>query len=364
MTTTHEPRPSLNAETRLRHHPDLTATAFHESGHAVAALRSGLVLRSVDTIYTIDRFGAADYEHEHAPRETRELCLLAAGAAERRYTGSHRAMDAGDVEQVGILFKNSHLDPEIPYLKRQAGADAERQQIVNKWYAKAEAFVEREWMWIERVARALQRHERLTGAEVKTLCSHPVVHVDPPVTVDQDARASLALLPTPTGAPDHALVTKIVDTGHNGATKDDSRITAIAQTHTDIPVVDPADAAHAAFLAKYGNKPVTWKKLLAHEEYFFDEILIKIFTRQKAQIEELETRLNVQDAAIATLKAAPILKDAGIWRHGSTYAPGDVAQFKGSPWVCTKAHTASGTPDHSCWRLLLKSSHTSKDVRP
>src|SRR5688500_15921521 len=105
MTTTHETDPSLNAETRLQQHPDLTATAFHESGHAVAALRSGLVLRSVDVIYTTDRFGAADYEHEHAPLETRALCLLAAGAAERRYTGSPHAHDAGDVGQLRVLFR-------------------------------------------------------------------------------------------------------------------------------------------------------------------------------------------------------------------------------------------------------------------
>src|SRR4051794_26703063 len=117
-TTTHESLPSPNAETRLRQHPDLTSTAYHESGHAVAALRSGLVLRSVDVEYTVDRFGAADYEHENAPRETRALCLLAAGAAERKYTGSHRAHDAGDVDALRVLFRGSALDPDRPYTEQ------------------------------------------------------------------------------------------------------------------------------------------------------------------------------------------------------------------------------------------------------
>jgi hypothetical protein len=103
-----------DAETRLRDHPDLAATAFHESGHAVAALRHGIILESVDVVYTPDRFGAADYKHEHAPRETRALCLLAAGAAERRYTGSRRAHDAGDVNALRALFQGSALDPDRP----------------------------------------------------------------------------------------------------------------------------------------------------------------------------------------------------------------------------------------------------------
>ena len=57
---------------------------------------------------------------------------------------------------------------------------------------------------------------------------------------------------------------------------------------------------------------------------------------------------------IRDLEAQPFLKDAGTWRHGSTYRVGDVAQFKGARWVCTKAHTGSGAPDHSCFQLWEK----------
>ena len=65
--------------------------------------------------------------------------------------------------------------------------------------------------------------------------------------------------------------------------------------------------------------------------------------------------------AYTALKSTAYLKDAGIWRHGTTYAIGDVAQFSGSPWVCTKAHTADGpTADHAYWRLWVKSVKSGK----
>ncbi len=93
--------------------------------------------------------------------------------------------------------------------------------------------------------------------------------------------------------------------------------------------------------------------------------LTKVLTGlMKGIAKVLNERLATLEAEIAEFKARPLLRDAGIWRHGSSYVPGDVARFKGSPWVCTRAHTADGaTADHSYWRLWMKSGKNGRDAR-
>ena len=76
--------------------------------------------------------------------------------------------------------------------------------------------------------------------------------------------------------------------------------------------------------------------------------------RVDGRFEALEKRITELATELVELKAEPLLKNGGIWRHGSVYTPGDLAQFKGSRWVCTKAHAACGSPDHSCWQLWEK----------
>jgi hypothetical protein len=84
----------------------------------------------------------------------------------------------------------------------------------------------------------------------------------------------------------------------------------------------------------------------------------------KRAIAPLKERNAALEQEIAALKATAYLKDAGLWKHGATYALGDVAQFSGSAWVCTKAHRASGpTADHTCWRLWIKRGKDGKDAR-
>lgn len=109
----------------------------------------------------------------------------------------------------------------------------------------------------------------------------------------------------------------------------------------------------AEFLEKHGSRPVSYRTLttaLDATEGAFSKAL-----------KALKTELAEARSEIAALKATAYLKDAGLWRHGATYALGDVAQFSGSAWVCTKAHTANGpTVDHTCWRLWIK---RGKDAR-
>jgi hypothetical protein len=74
----------------------------------------------------------------------------------------------------------------------------------------------------------------------------------------------------------------------------------------------------------------------------------------KAHNQSLEQRIAELQQEIAALKSSAFLKDAGIWRHGAVYSPGDVVQFKGAPWICHRAHMANGSPDHACFRLWQK----------
>ena len=125
---------------------------------------------------------------------------------------------------------------------------------------------------------------------------------------------------------------------------------AIVRQHQ--PVLEtkqmPAPAPRAHALAKWFD---------SYTDAFLLPLLKDLFGKQKDRIATLE-------AEIAALKATAYLKDAGLWRHGATYALGDVAQFSGSAWVCTKAHTASGpTADHTCWRLWIKRGKDGKAAR-
>jgi hypothetical protein len=177
---------------------------------------------------------------------------------------------------------------------------------------------------------------------------------------EKDAARALARRTQARTPPTPAPATKAIETAPPSPPRADN-------SHDGVKVkADTADFDVAAFLARHGADAVTFKWLFKREAHVVSEILEE-FKSQMARIKELERRLVAQDAALAALKAVPTLKDAGIWRHGSSYTLGDVAQFKGSPWICTQAHVASGTPDHACWRLWLKSSHNGKDgkdVRP
>ena len=96
------------------------------------------------------------------------------------------------------------------------------------------------------------------------------------------------------------------------------------------------------------RRPLLQKHLTLFAEGLVENVIGPILRSHKEKVEALEAR-------IKELEAQPFIKNGGIWRHGSVYAPGDVVQFQSTRWVCTKAHTASGAPDHACWQLWSKS---------
>ena len=111
----------------------------------------------------------------------------------------------------------------------------------------------------------------------------------------------------------------------------------------------------AAFLEKHGKKPASYAAVTGALDAM-KTATVEALKRQRTAVTALEQKVAALEQDIAALKSTAYLKDAGIWRHGTIYAVGDVAQHSGSPWVCVKAHTAEGpTPDHACWRLWVKS---------
>ena len=104
-----------------------------------------------------------------------------------------------------------------------------------------------------------------------------------------------------------------------------------------------------AVRTKYGTQPATRADVIDAIE-----VALEIFEATNAKNVERNVKITALEQEVAALKAQPFLKDGGIWRHGAVYTVGDVAQFKGTRWVCTKAHTANGNPDHSCFQLWVK----------
>jgi len=360
-------------------HPDLWATAYHESGHAVAAVRHKLIVKSVDVEYTVHRFGACDYDHETAPTETRAICLLAAGAAERRYTGSHRAHDAGDIAHLGFLFKGSLLDPEIPYANRHPGADVERQRVVEKWYAAAEAFVDKEWEWIDRVAKALVQRRQLSGDEVKSLCSHVVVRLDvkdtarlntteteadeaPGAAVARD-EATLIAAPAPTathitkydGERWVAAHGKFINDARTLTDEDLAHLAYVDRNHAERARAKRAGFVEEedAFIKKHGGKPVTWK--FFHQ--WLDNNYLPILGTLRTRIREDAERIDALEKQIKTLEERPQLEYRGVFSDSTLYQMGSLVTRSGGLWLALRETAATPGTASECWRLIVKEGH-------
>ena len=70
------------------------------------------------------------------------------------------------------------------------------------------------------------------------------------------------------------------------------------------------------------------------------------------------------ERTVAELQARPVMKDADVWQAGVTYAPGDLVTYRGSGWVCRRAHLATGPElNHEAFRLFVKAGRDGRDMR-
>jgi integrin beta 3 len=58
----------------------------------------------------------------------------------------------------------------------------------------------------------------------------------------------------------------------------------------------------------------------------------------------------------------PVVIDAGVWREGSEYEPGDGVTWRGSYWIAQKGTTAKPDDGNADWRLAVKKGRDGKDA--
>jgi hypothetical protein len=177
ISAPHAGRPLANAAplvsmvTARRTIRSFKAAAYHEAGHAVAADRHGIEVRSITIVPTPDYVGRTT---QHVPRsffrkveygtisraeiEAQLLVSYAGPEAEKRFAGRYNRLGARpDFESVRLLLSHSADSPE------EAKAWATLQRI------RACAFVKSAWKDIETVALALLDRRTLTGEDMQAI---------------------------------------------------------------------------------------------------------------------------------------------------------------------------------------------------
>ena len=159
-------------------------TAFHESGHAVAAHRllGASAIRSVSVISADDSAGHTLYSRHPTDVEASAIIKLAGDLAERRagwpglggtldlQRAQADARELADVEGVRALIGSQVCGRMMRNAIEREGVQryATRREL-ERLQRKAEQLVEAHWHEIEVVATALLRLQSLTGTQVCSL---------------------------------------------------------------------------------------------------------------------------------------------------------------------------------------------------
>jgi ATP-dependent Zn protease len=140
------------------------ATAYHEAGHAVAALALGRPVHKVSALPDRDRLGWCEFKKgvfrpsdDWLEREA--LIALAGLAAEARHTGEYALAEAGrDLRYVRKLA-----------LQRASERSVER--LERRLLAKTEHLLadDAHWRAVEGIAAELMRHGQISGRAARHL---------------------------------------------------------------------------------------------------------------------------------------------------------------------------------------------------
>lgn len=160
--------------------------AWHEAGHAIAALQLGLTLHyasikandhwstgGADGCLAVDWYGSAGHAMVQWPGSDVDLepwvvILLAAGAAERRQfgEGTYGSRDMKEARTIVRLL--DVIDPRHFRVPSEAEIDA----AMEPYRQKADRVVADHWGWIARVAAELDKITGLTASEIRALKAH------------------------------------------------------------------------------------------------------------------------------------------------------------------------------------------------
>jgi ATP-dependent Zn protease len=141
------------------------ATAYHEAGHAVAALALDRPVMKVSIRPDRDRlgicaFGKAVFRPSEDWLEREVLIALAGMAAEARHTGSYdREAATRDLRYARSLAV------------QRAGSERQAERLERRLLAKAEHLLDREanWRAVERIAAELVRAGEISGRQARHL---------------------------------------------------------------------------------------------------------------------------------------------------------------------------------------------------
>jgi ATP-dependent Zn protease len=145
--------------------PTAEATAYHEAGHAVAALALDRPVRKVSIRPDRDRlgicsFGKALFRPSEDWLEREVLIALAGLAAEARHTGSY--------DRVGAA-RDLRYARELAL--QRAGNERQAERLERRLLAKAENLLDREanWRAVQQMAAELVRAGEISGRQARHL---------------------------------------------------------------------------------------------------------------------------------------------------------------------------------------------------
>lgn len=135
--------------------------AYHEAGHAVAALLRGIAVRRVTVEPMADTAGHCPTAGLESADATSALIMICAGgAAQSRHEGRSIELDDRDLDQAAALAS---------LVARTSLEDPTTRACLRRHQALAGAVVASNWTWIERTAQALLRRRTLDRGEVADL---------------------------------------------------------------------------------------------------------------------------------------------------------------------------------------------------
>jgi hypothetical protein len=86
-----------------------------------------------------------------------------------------------------------------------------------------------------------------------------------------------------------------------------------------------------------------------------DEELISLIDAIAPVIREyVVSKASALETRIKSLESRPLLKYAGVFREGATYAEGHLATHAGGLWLATESTTFTPGTAGSGWRLIVK----------
>jgi ATP-dependent Zn protease len=160
----------MSANERAGPTPEDLATAYHEAGHAVAALALDRPVVKVSILADRDRagicfFGKAVFRPSEDWLEREVLIALAGLAAEARQTGEYNrdaaARDLRYARQLSV---------------QRAGNDRQAERLERRLLSKAEHLLQRgsHWDAVERIAAELLRAGEISGRQARHLFDEAV----------------------------------------------------------------------------------------------------------------------------------------------------------------------------------------------